>query len=250
MRFMAWGRWGARRRNYPRRNESSTGSRVSSLRKRVTLVAIVALFVLTVITLAADALLRPSIYAWAQTKAVQVATSAIAHATREHLLPNLDSSQLFEAITDEEGQLVLIDYNMHRLNQLRAQTAFYIQQSLAEQTEGELHLPLGLLTGVDFLAGFGPRIPVRIVPVGAVTTLPRSDFTSGGINMINHRLYVYIRIVVKVVAPNIDIEIPVEQDVVLTNQVIPGKVPNVFVGIEGLDLGSLVNGQFAVPSGR
>lgn len=214
------------------------------------LIIVVAAFLFAVTTLTADALLRPSLHAWATTKAVNVATAAIAHATREHLLPDVDAAELFEAVTDVDGQLVLIDYNMHRLNQLRAQTAFYIQESLAATTDEDLLLPLGLLTGIDFLAGAGPRIRVRIVPVGAVTTLPRSDFTSGGINMINHRLYVYTKVVIKIVAPYINVEVPVEQDVVLTNQIIPGKVPHVFVGIEGLDLSSLLDGQFALPAPR
>lgn len=222
----------------------------SRRRRRVTVIGATALFLFAVTTLAADALLRPSLHAWATTTAVKVATTAIANATLDYTLPSVDSSELFQAITDGEGQIVLIDYNMQQLNQLRAQTARRIQESLTSQTHEDLFVPLGLLTGVDFLAGFGPRMKVRIVPVGAVTTLPRSDFTANGINMINHRVYVYTRIVIKVVAPYIDVEVPVEQDIVLTNQIIPGKVPNVFVGIEGLDLGSLLDGQFALPGNR
>lgn len=242
-----------RGRRRPGFNWSGGGQEPGAVRKpgrRLALVAAAVAFLFAVTTLTADALLRPSLHAWATAKAVGVATAAIAHASREHLLPQVDSSELFQAITDADGELVLIDYNMHRLNQLRAQTALYIRESLDASLHEDMMVPLGLLTGIDFLAGFGPRIRVRMVPVGAVTTLPRSDFTSGGINMINHRLYVYTKIVVRVVAPYIDVEVPVEQDIVLTNQIIPGKVPNVFVGIEGLDLSGLLDGQFALPGSR
>lgn len=241
---------GRRRPGVPWQAGVQDGGRRRDPRRRLALVAATAAFLFAVTTLTADALLRPSLHAWATAKAVGVATAAIAHASREHLLPEIDSSELFQAITDADGELVLIDYNMGRLNQLRAQTAFYLRESLEAQTHEDMFVPLGLLTGVDFLAGFGPRIRVRMVPAGAVTTLPRSDFTSAGINMINHRLYVYTKIVVRVVAPYIDVEVPVEQDIVLTNQIIPGKVPNVFVGIEGLDLSGLLNGQFSLPGSR
>lgn len=244
---MEWGRGRWRRPHRHWVGSGKSGAALSSNRRRFAFIVAVIAFTFAISTLMADALLRPSLHAWATTKAVGVATAAIAHASREHLLPQLDAAELFQAITDDEGHLALIDYNMYRLNQLRAQTAFYIQENLAEKTHEDLFVPLGLLTGVDFLAGFGPRMRVRIVPVGAVTVLPRSDFTSAGINMINHRLYAYARVVIRVVAPYIDIEVPVEQEIVLTNQIIPGKVPNVFVGIEGLDVGKLFDGQFVLP---
>lgn len=204
--------------------------------------ASVLLIVGTISALVTDAMLRPSLEAWASSRAVNVATKAISTAVRDHLLADLNADALFEAMTDAAGDVVLIDYNMALLNRLRADAAHHIQRQLEDLTHEQLPMPLGLLTGLDFLAAYGPRLPVRIVPIGAVTAIPRSDFTAAGINFVNHRLYIHVTVTMRVVAPYFDMTVPVEQEIVLTNQIVPGKVPHVFVGIEGLDLRQLQDG--------
>ncbi|MBO8142836.1 MAG: sporulation protein YunB [Firmicutes bacterium] len=238
---MAWGRGWQGRRPGP-------GGRPPSRRQRwAVAMAALALMLLSA-SWAADALLRPPLRRWAASESVNIGTRAISEAVREHLLPHIQADELFQAVTDGQGQLMLIDYDMARLNQIEAEAARFIQDALARMTKDELPVRLGQLTGLDFLAGFGPVLPVRIVPVGAVTTEPRSDFVSAGINVINHRLYVRVRVVMKVIAPYIEMDFPVEQDIVLSNQVIPGRVPQVYVGLEGMDLRRLQDGRLSLLS--
>lgn len=219
-------------------------------RRRLLLAAGALLTAGVVSALVTDAMLRPPLEAWASARAVTTATHAIAAVVREQLLAQLDAEELFQATTDADGNVVLIDYNMVVLNRLRAEAAHHIQRRLEELAHDELPMPLGLLTGLDFLAARGPRVPIRIVPVGAVTAVPRSDFTSAGINVVNHRLYIHVVVTMRIVAPYFDMTVPVEQEIVLANQIVPGKVPHVFVGIEGIDLRQLRDGVLALPGSR
>ncbi|MFS8523388.1 MAG: sporulation protein YunB [Limnochordales bacterium] len=219
-------------------------------RRRLLLAAAALLTAGVVSALVTDAMLRPPLEAWASARAVTTATHAIAAVVREQLLAQLDAEELFQATTDADGNVVLIDYNMVVLNRLRAEAAHHIQRRLEELAHDELPMPLGLLTGLDFLAARGPRVPIRIVPVGAVTAVPRSDFTSAGINVVNHRLYIHVVVTMRIVAPYFDMTVPVEQEIVLANQIVPGKVPHVFVGIEGIDLRQLRDGVLALPGSR
>jgi len=219
-------------------------------RRRLLLAAAALLTAGVVRALVTDAMLRPPLEAWASARAVTTATHAIAAVVREQLLAQLDAEELFQATTDADGNVVLIDYNMVVLNRLRAEAAHHIQRRLEELAHDELPMPLGLLTGLDFLAARGPRVPIRIVPVGAVTAVPRSDFTSAGINVVNHRLYIHVVVTMRIVAPYFDMTVPVEQEIVLANQIVPGKVPHVFVGIEGIDLRQLRDGVLALPGSR
>lgn len=219
-------------------------------RRRLLLAAAALLTAGVVSALVTDAMLRPPLEAWASARAVTTATHAIAAVVREQLLAQLDAEELFQATTDADGNVVLIDYNMVVLNRLRAEAAHHIQRRLEELAHDELPMPLGLLTGLDFLAARGPRVPIRIVSVGAVTAVPRSDFTSAGINVVNHRLYIHVVVTMRIVAPYFDMTVPVEQEIVLANQIVPGKVPHVFVGIEGIDLRQLRDGVLALPGSR
>lgn len=253
MRMLAWG-GGPRRRGPLVRGPSGPGSPPGngaggagwSTGRRLLALLSVLLLVGTISVFVTDALLRPPMQAWASSRAVNVATRAISTAVRDHVLADLDADSLFNALTDSDGNVVLIDYDMVVLNKVRADAAHYIQQELTALTHEELPMPLGLLTGVDFLAARGPRLPIQIVPIGAVTAIPRSDFRSAGINFVNHRLYIHVIVTMRIVAPYFDMTIPVEQEIVLTNQIVPGKVPNVFVGIEGMDLRQLHDGSLNI----
>jgi len=235
---MAWS--GFRPRKPVERRPPLSGS------QRWALVLTVGAVLLLTVSWLAEALLRPPLRRWAESKAVNVGTQAIATAVQDHLLPLVEGETLFQPVTDAQGQLVLIDYNMARINQISAAAAHHIHAALVQAGQEQLPMPLGQLTGLDFLAGMGPPLRVRIVPIGSVLVEPRSDFAAAGINVIRHRLYVHVRVEMKVVAPYIDAVFPVEQDIVLSHQVIPGRVPQVFVGIEGLDLRQLPAGRLTL----
>lgn len=257
MRMMAWNAGFFRRRfwkGWASRNSRTTRGPASAWPKgrRVALAAAALILAVAVGSFLADAVLRAPLYAWASSRAVNVATQAISNAVRETLRDGWPTHSLFSTVTDAEGNVVLIDYDMMSLNQVRAQVAESIQRELAERGRQELGLPLGLLTGLDALAGRGPRLPVQILPVGSVTAVPKSDFRAAGINFVNHRLYIHVTVTMRVIAPYIDATIPVEQEVVLSSQVVPGKVPTVYVGIEGMDLRQLQDGVLSLQaaSGR
>lgn len=245
-----WGPWGGRAGGSGGgpRGAAGAGRSWTTGRKLAMTVAVLVL-IATAASFIADAMLRPPLQAWASTRAINVATKAISTAVRDHVLADLRADALFSAMTDADGNVVLIDYDMVLLNKVRADVAHYIQQELSSVAHDELPLPLGLLTGIDVLAARGPRLPVRIVPVGAVTAIPKSDFRAAGINFVNHRLYIHVTVTMRVVAPYLDMTIPVEQEVVLSNQIVPGRVPNVYVGIEGIDLSQLQDGLLRMQSG-
>jgi len=239
MRGLAWGRgaW---------TGPPGLGSRALSRAQRFAVLAAVFTLLALVVSSLVDGVLRPPLHRWAESKAINIGTKAVAAAVQDHLLPLIQEGSLFVPVTDADGQLVLIDYDMGRINRISAAAAHHIQAALARMTAERLPMPLGQLTGLDVLAGWGPPVPVRIVPIGSVIVEPRSDFGAAGINVIQHRLYVRVRVVMKVVAPYIDKEFPVEQDVLLSNQVIPGRVPQVYVGVEGVDLRQLPEGRLAL----
>lgn len=196
----------------------------------------------------ADVLLRDAIAAWAESRAVNMASRAIALAVSEGLAPQIEPAELASPITDERGRIVGFRYAMGEINRLEAQATVLIQDTLRRLGQERLPLPLGQLTGLHWLAGAGPPIPVRMVPVGHVRTSPRSEFRSAGINQVLHRIYVDVEVKMRVVAPLIREDFPVRQQVVLSEQVLIGDVPGFFVqwgdgSLAGLPGGTLVSGS-------
>lgn len=215
------GHWGARGLGTPHRGGIGLGPRLAILFFSLSILFATAMWLV-------DFLLRDSIEAWAESKAVNMATRAIALAVAEGLAPQIQSEHLAAPVTDGAGRIIGFHYEMGEINRLEAEAATLIQGKLQSLSQERLPLPLGQLTGLHWLAGSGPSIPIRIVPTGHVRTAPRSDFRAAGINQILHRIYVDVEVKMRVVAPLVEAEFPVHQQIVLAERVFMGEVPHFY----------------------
>lgn len=188
---------------------------------------------LTVALWLIDTLLKDSIAAWAESKAVNMATRAIALTLSEQLSEEIAGAPLAEPVMDARGRIIGFQYDMGAINRLEAETALWIQSHLQRLSRESLAMPAGQLTGLHWLAGWGPPIPIRMLPIGHVRTAPRTELTGAGINQVLHRIYVDVEINMQVVAPFLKAKFPVRQQVVLAERVIVGEVPAVFLQWSG-----------------
>ena len=132
----------------------------------------------------------------------------------------------------EDGTISAIQSNTVRINQLKADAAIAISEAIATIDETELSIPLGTLTGYEFLSGVGPRLPVQLMPYGNATVNFISSLSAAGINqsLVDVRLTVKAR--VGVVLPGVSTTQEIETEIPIVQTVIVGKVPDNYVNIE------------------
>jgi sporulation protein YunB len=97
-----------------------------------------------------------------------------------------------------------------------------------------IRIPIGNFTGNELLAGRGPKIEVKIVPVGSVSTDYKTEFISTGINQKRHRIYLEIKSKMTIVAPFTNKTVEVINNVNVAETVLIGNVPDTFYNLEGL----------------
>ena len=68
--------------------------------------------------------------------------------------------------------------------------------------------------------------PVRFIPVGSVETTTISSFNAAGINQTWHRIYLDIKVNMRVAVPMLVHEFPVQTRVPIVEEVIIGSVPS------------------------
>ncbi|HHX02432.1 MAG TPA: sporulation protein YunB [Firmicutes bacterium] len=175
----------------------------------------------------------PVLYAWAETKAVNLATQAIARAVEETMV-QMHMMEMAEIITDDHGRIQAIKYDTAKINQASAVVAQKILQALQDFDGETLAIPLGQFLGTNLFSGFGPRIPLRAFPAGAVTATPISSFVSAGINQTIHRLYLDIHVEMRIVVPLASTTLPVTTRVALIEDIIVGAVPSWYLAPSGL----------------
>jgi sporulation protein YunB len=181
--------------------------------------------------------LAPVLHTWAHTKAVGLATTAINLAVEEVMAGTLDSTALAKLIRDGDGSLKGVQYDMGAVNRVSSQASQLILKNLEDMGQQAFAIPLGQLTGLRFLAAWGPDIPVRMVPVGALTATPMASFQSAGLNQTWHRVLLDIEVMMRVVVPLLAEEIAVSARVPIVEEIFIGDVPSwYFAGQENLTI--------------
>ena len=88
---------------------------------------------------------------------------------------------------------------------------------------------------MTFLVGKGPALTLSTMPIGAVTCAFESMFESAGINQTAHRIYLNVTADVGVVLPFTTRKLRTSQVVMVSENIIIGKIPDVYLETSVLD---------------
>ena len=180
--------------------------------------------------------LRPAILSFAEVKADMLATDAVNRAIMEKVARGIFYQDLIAIRQDEQGRIIMAQLNTMEINRLMAETTIATQEALSQISVEELSIPLGEILNNYLLATYGPRIPMRLIPVGRVNTLLDDSFEAAGINQVRHRIYLDVVSEVRIIIPFTSIEVEVHTTVPLADTIYPGDVPD---SVINLDLGSI-----------
>ena len=89
---------------------------------------------------------------------------------------------------------------------------------------------VGTFTGIPILNGVGPKVNLKLVSIGAMTSEFKSNFDSAGINQTHHSIFVRLFASVSVILPAFSKTIDSVTEVLIAESVIVGKIPQVFMG--------------------
>lgn len=179
----------------------------------------------------ADANLRPVILTMAEAQARVMAVQAMNDAVFEVMRSDGLYEDLMTVVLDEKGRVAVMRADTARMNELATTSALRVQQNLSKIAEAGISIPLGAALGVQLFAGSGPRITVKIVPVGAVSTDFKSEFSAAGINQTRHRIFLRIDTTVQMVIPTGTQTAQVSAHVPVAESIIVGEVPDSFVDV-------------------
>lgn len=141
---------------------------------------------------------------------------------------------------DDTGNVLMLESNMKNINIVISDVANRIQKSIDSTEAQDIDISLGSFTGVSILSGRGIKIPIRISTIGNVKTNVRSEFISQGINQTLHRLYLDIESEISVLTPFNTINESINNQLILTENIIVGEIPETFYNLEGMTSGDVM----------
>ncbi|MBZ4665703.1 sporulation protein YunB [Mahella sp.] len=182
-----------------------------------------------------DRSIAPTVLALSSAKARVIATQAINVAVNKKLADGISYDQLITAITDDNGRVTMLQANTMRMNKLGSETALAVLDEMKSVSSTIIKVPIGSVLGGDILAGRGPYINIKILPVGSVVNDFVTEFENAGINQTRHKIYLRVKAHIKVVIPLNSQELEVVSQVPIAETVIVGNVPQSYVNLQEPD---------------
>lgn len=168
-------------------------------------------------------------------KSKALATKAMNSAIADVVINSIVYEDLVNIITDELGNISMIQANALEINNLSKDLAQTTEIKIEEYGRSGVKIPIGSFTGIPFFVGRGPNIKLKVNPIGAVNCSFLSQFETAGINQTNHKIYLKISADVGVVLPLLSTKYNTTRQVLISESIIVGQVPEVYLYSDTLD---------------
>ena len=189
----------------------------------MTIIAFLAIIVLT------DLRLKASILEIARSQAQLETVEIINQAVNDKIVAVTDYRDIMYVHKDDKGNIVMLQANTVVLNRIIANTINEVINSTRKLQSNTISVALGQVTGSIFLATYGPRIKVRIIPTRQVNVEIENKFEQAGINQTRHLIYLKTNTIIKIAVPLVNKDLAVSTTVPLADTIIVGAVPQTYV---------------------
>lgn len=167
----------------------------------------------------------------AYARAYSIAVETVNRAVQKVIEEGVGYDELITTQLDAQGRVTMLRANTMRMNEIATKTALIAEEELNSIENQTVSVPLGAAMGVRFLAGFGPRLSVQILPIGAVSTSFETQFESAGINQTRHKIFLSLRTTVSLIVPTGSQKVDVKSSIPIAESIIVGEVPESFVDV-------------------
>lgn len=203
------------------------------LRRRKKALLIILICAIILGTIFVDLRLKASILELARSNAQLKTVELMNQVVNEKVVAETQYDDLMRIHKDDQGRIVLIQANTVALNRIIAQTISELARGLGQLREDRIDIPLGQLTGSRILAGYGPKITVRMIPAGQVSVRVDNRFEQAGINQSRHLIYLEVKTTIRIAVPFVDRDVNASTIVPLAETIVVGQVPETYVQFPG-----------------
>lgn len=208
------------------------------MKRRVFFILLIAMLFFVQFFIYIEKNLKPPLMNLAKIRIKQIATQSINTAISDRVAQETNFDKLIDWRTDNTGKVkgFMLNYAEHM--RITADTTSTVQGLLDGLTEIPEHIPLGMAMNSTLFASFGPDIPIRLTPAGAVKVNVNTRSQNAGINMFLVEVYIKIIAEVTVIIPfDAESEI-VETEIPLSYSLVVGDVPMYYFDNKGNPVGS------------
>lgn len=129
---------------------------------------------------------------------------------------------------DLEGRITALKTNISEVNRLKTDTLDIINDEILALDPSDMGIPLGSLFLPEIMSGRGPSLPVEIISIRNSDAYFTSTFAHAGINQTLHQINMYVIVDVVVLVLGQTESFTVGSEMVVSETIIVGDVPDTF----------------------
>lgn len=177
--------------------------------------------------------IKPMYEQLAESVSRRVATDAISAALLKDIAQDTQSDNLLKVILDKDGRVTAAQVNSLEVARLQSMLTRHVQDALNDIPPQDLSLQLGLVFHNTLMAGLGPTVGYRLLPVGNAMSSMDAVYQQAGLNQTLNILYLNITAQVRIVAPFLTKVVEINTRVPMVYILLAGQMPANFYNAVG-----------------
>ncbi len=204
------------------------------LSRRIKFVVIIFLFISAIITFlyTLDKIIMPTVKVSCDAEVRSEVTDIINKTIFEEYSNNFNYEDVVKFEKDSEGNIIMMRADTLKLSEIASKTVLKAQEELKGIEDIIIKIPIGYMTKNNLLANYGPKVKVKLHPLGSITSRYISEFESAGINQTRHKIYIETTTKVNIVMATDSTELEIVNQIPIVETIIVGKVPNTAVQLD------------------
>lgn len=166
----------------------------------------------------------------ASSKGVTIINEEVNKVMRNYSYDNLISVE-----KDQNGKIAFIKADSICINDIVTKIVSNIQKQFDGIPRISVFINMGSVSGISALKNIEPKFEVELESAGNINATIRTDFQSIGINQTHHKIYLDIDARVGILTPLDTFGKDVSTEVLLTEAVIVGDVPDSYYNLSGFE---------------
>ena len=184
------------------------------------------------ITLKVDNRLRILIKNYTNSKAKILSNLVINQTVYDYLNERqLKYTDLMKINSAEDGVVTSVEFNTVEITKLKAGIISLVQNNINSRDIITMNIPIGTLTGNQYLNNRGPKIKISMQISSAVFSDIKSKFISAGINQTLHQITLSISTEIYFVMPWYRSSGSYNTEFILAETIIVGRVPDAYTNV-------------------
>ena len=150
----------------------------------------------------------------------------------EEFSKDFNYNEIVNVEKDNQGTITMIKADTMKMNKIASEIALSSQKKISNDSGIVVDIPVSYILKSTILSFYGPKITIKMQPIGFIETKYTSDFESAGINQTRHKIYVQVKSNIRVFIPLKSKEIQVVNEVPVSETIIVGKVPSTAINLD------------------